>query len=69
MNVEQDTGNQAKGVPPRWMYLGLTIGGAWASGLYLGQATQTGFSTDLILRTALFGLFSLLMAWGALRSG
>jgi hypothetical protein len=67
MENKQDSGGRVIPQPPRWMFLGIAIGGAWASGLYLGQITQAGASSDLILRVVFFGLLSLLMAWGALR--
>ena len=53
-------------VPPRWMYLFLTIGGAWASGIYLGKITIEGASTGLLIPMIGFGVMSLIMAWGAL---
>jgi hypothetical protein len=53
-------------VPPRWMYMFLSIGGAWASGIYLGKLTIAGSSTALLLPMIGFAVLGLLMAWGAL---
>lgn len=50
---------------PRWMFLLLTIGSAWASGIYLGKMTIAGVSTGLLIPTLLFAAMALLMAWGA----
>jgi len=52
--------------PPRWMYLLLSIGGAWASGIYLGKASIEGLSGASWVPIIGFGVLSLLMAWGAL---
>ena len=51
---------------PRWTFLILSIGGAWASGIYLGKMTIEGSSTELLIPAISFGVMSLLMAWGAL---
>jgi hypothetical protein len=53
---------------PRWLFLLLAIGGAWASGIYLGKITVTGTSTGLLAPTIGFGLLALIMAWGAYAS-
>jgi hypothetical protein len=53
-------------IPPRWMFLLLSVGGAWASGIYLGKITIEGASTGLLIHTISFGVMSLIMAWGAL---
>jgi len=53
-------------IPPRWMFLLLTIGGAWASGVYLGKITIEGASTGLLIPMISFGVMSLIMAWGAI---
>jgi hypothetical protein len=53
-------------IPPRWMFLLLSIGGAWASGIYLGKITIEGASTSLLIPTISFGVMGLIMAWGAL---
>ena len=51
---------------PRWIFTLLSIGGAWASGIYLGKITIEGASTGLLIPAIGFGLMSFLMAWGAL---
>jgi hypothetical protein len=51
--------------PPRWMFLLLSIGGAWASGIYLGKITIEGASTGLLIPMICFGVMGLIMAWGA----
>jgi hypothetical protein len=48
------------------MFLFLSVGGAWASGIYLGKITIEGTSTGLLMLTISFGVMSLIMAWGAL---
>jgi len=54
-------------IPPRWMFLLLSIGGAWASGIYLGKITIEGASTGLLVPVIGFAALGLIMAWGALR--
>ena len=51
---------------PRWVFTLLAIGGAWASGIYLGKITIEGASTGLLILVIGFGLMGFLMAWGAL---
>jgi hypothetical protein len=51
---------------PRWMFVLLAIGGAWASGIYVGKASVTGFSVGSLIPEIAFGVMSLIMAWGAL---
>jgi hypothetical protein len=51
---------------PRWIFTLLAIGGAWASGIYLGKITIEGVSTGLLIPVIGFGLMVFLMAWGAL---
>ena len=51
---------------PRWVFTLLAIGGAWASGIYLGKITIEGASTGLLIPVIGFGLMGFLMAWGAL---
>jgi hypothetical protein len=51
---------------PRWIFTLLSIGGAWASGIYLGKITIEGVSTEFIIPAIGFGLMGFLMAWGAL---
>lgn len=48
------------------MFLMLSIGGAWASGIYLGKITIEGTSTGLLIPMICFGVMGLIMAWGAL---
>lgn len=55
-------------IPPRWMFLLLSIGGAWASGVYLGKITVEGALTGLLIPMVSFGAMGLIMVWGALRS-
>jgi len=52
-------------IPPRWMFLLLSVGGAWASGVYLGKITIEGASTGLLIPMISFGVMGLIMAWGA----
>jgi len=54
-------------IPPRWMFLLLSVGGAWASGIYLGKLTLEGSSSALLVRIIGFGVLGLIMAWGELR--
>jgi hypothetical protein len=51
---------------PRWIFTLLAIGGAWASGVYLGKITIEGASSGLLIPVVGFGLMAVLMAWGAL---
>ena len=51
---------------PRWVFLFLSIGGAWASGIYTGKMTVEGASTGLLAPLIGFAVMGLLMAWGAL---
>ena len=53
-------------IPPRWMFLLLSIGGAWASGIYLGKIIIEGASTGLLIPMISFGVIGMIMAWGAL---
>jgi hypothetical protein len=53
-------------IPPRWMFLLLSIGGAWASGIYLGKISIEGASTALLIPMIGFAALGLIMAWGAL---
>ena len=56
---------QAKALP-RWIFTLLAIGGALASGIYLGKITIEGVSTGLLIPVVGFGIMVFLMAWGAL---
>jgi hypothetical protein len=51
---------------PRWIFTLLSIGGAWASGIYLGKISIAGASTELLVPVFGFGLMAFLMAWGAI---
>jgi hypothetical protein len=51
---------------PRWVYIILSIGTAWASGIYLGIIRTEGASCPDIIRIIGFGVFAILMAGGAL---
>ncbi len=53
-------------IPPRWMFLFLSVGGGWASGIYLGKISIEGASTGLLIPMISFGVMSMIMAWGAL---
>lgn len=52
--------------PPRWMFLLLSIGGAWASGVYLGKITIEGTSLGLLVPLISFGVLGLIMVFGTL---
>lgn len=51
---------------PRWIFTLIAIGGAWASGIYLGKITIEGASNAFLIPAVGFGLMAFLMAWGAL---
>jgi hypothetical protein len=51
---------------PRWIFTLLSIGGAWASGIYLGKITIEGASMGLLIPVIGFAVLGLMMAWGAL---
>ena len=51
---------------PRWGFVLLSIAGSWASGIYLGQVSVEGATVNDLVRVVAFGLFSLLMAYGAI---
>jgi hypothetical protein len=53
-------------VPPRWMFLLLSIGGSWASGIYLGKISIEGASTGHLIPMISFGILGLIMAFGAI---
>lgn len=54
---------------PRGLFLFLAVGGAWASGIYLGKMTVAGASAGLLIPVIAFSLMALLMAWGAYGGG
>jgi hypothetical protein len=51
--------------PPRWLFTILAGGGLWASGLYLGLTMGGEASTGTVLKLTLYGIFGLVMLWGA----
>jgi hypothetical protein len=51
---------------PHWLFTLLAIGGAWASGIYLGKITIEGILIDLLIPVIGFGIMAFLMTWGAL---
>ena len=57
--------NRAKAFP-RWIFTLLSIGGAWASGIYLGKITIEGASMGLLIPVIGFAALGLMMAWCAL---
>ena len=64
--LEDDMEKSSVKVPPRWMFLLLSIGGAWASGVYLGKISLEGSSAGLLVPMIGFGVMGLIMALGAL---
>jgi hypothetical protein len=48
------------------MFLFLSVGGGWASGIYLGKISIEGASTGLLIPMIGFGVMGLIMAWGVL---
>lgn len=61
--------NHRSGTLPHWMFLLLSLGGAWASGIYLGKMTIVGASTGLLIPTLAFAAMALIMGWGAYAGG
>lgn len=51
---------------PRWLFAILAIGGLLASGIYLGMIRLEGASIGDVVRAVVFGVFGLLMFWGAM---
>jgi len=51
---------------PRWLFALLAIGGLIACGIYLGVMSVEGFSPLRLAQMAGFGVFGLVMLWGAL---
>ena len=54
---------------PRWAFLLLSIGGFWASGIYLGKISIEGASTGYLIPMICFGVLGVIMVWGALSEG
>jgi hypothetical protein len=51
-------------IPPRWMFSLLSIGAAWASGIYLGKLSVEGRLTGLLIPMVSFGVMAVIMALG-----
>ena len=51
---------------PRWLFALLAIGGLIACGIFLGVMSSEGFSSLRLDQVAGFGVFGLVMLWGAL---
>ena len=51
--------------PPRLMFLILTVGGLLASGVFLGIMRVEGVTAGLMIRAIGYGVFGLVMLWGA----
>ncbi len=58
------TNNRTK-LPYRWFFLILAIGGLLASGIYIGIISVRGISILDIIRAIGYGVFGILMLWGA----
>jgi hypothetical protein len=65
-NLEETMEKRRMTTLPRWMFMILALGGAWASGIYLGKITEVGFTIGSLIPALAFGLMSLLMAWGTI---
>ena len=57
--------NQVQSLP-RWVFVLLSVGTSWASGLYLGRLMVEGTSTAYLIRIIGFGAVGLVMAWGSI---
>jgi hypothetical protein len=53
---------------PRWLFALLAIGGLVAGGIYLGIMSVEGFSVLRLAQMIGFGVFGLIMLWGALNT-
>ena len=51
---------------PRGIFMFLSLGASWASGLYLGILSVKGASLLYLIKIIAFGILALFMAWGAL---
>lgn len=56
-----------KGSFPRWLFAILAIGGLLASGIYFGIVSVEGFTGIRLAQAAGFGIFGLVMFWGAIQ--
>jgi len=50
---------------PRWLFVILSLAGAWGSGIYLGKITVQGAILESLIPAIGFGILALLMGWGA----
>ena len=57
--------NQVQSLP-RWVFVLLSVGTSWASGLYLGMLRVEGTSTAYLIRIIGFGVIALVMTWGSI---
>ena len=57
--------NQVQSLP-RWVFVLLSVGTSWASGLYLGMLMVEGTSTAYLIRIIGFGVIALVMTWGSI---
>jgi hypothetical protein len=53
---------------PRWASVLLSLGGAWAAGIYIDKMTLLGASVRFLLPACGFGGLALATAYGAIRS-
>lgn len=51
---------------PRWLFAVLASAGLVASGIYIGIMSIEGFAGVRLVEAAGFGVFGVLMLWGAL---
>jgi len=59
-------GKNGKQIFPRWLFAMLAVGGLLASGIYIGIISVQGYTNTRFIQAAGFGIFGLLMLWGAL---
>jgi hypothetical protein len=52
-------------LPPRWFFAILMVGGLVASGIYMGKMQGSGPAPADVFRAVAFGIFGLVMLWGA----
>ena len=57
---------KGKSVFSRWMFAVLALAGVLASGIFIGVMSTEGLSAMRLLQAVGFGIFGLLMFWGAL---
>ena len=55
-----------KNTLPKWMFAVLAGGGLIASGIFVGVMSVEGLSTLRLVQAVGFGIFGVLMFWGAL---